>query len=312
MNIRETKSGFEINECSKADFINNMHELHKVLYDFSQNLTGTEISKIEIQDNEVIFTSRVTENHTGNVRFYTDILDKRTTPLEAFNFNLYEKEDSDLLYKLIDDGDAIFDIGTNIGWYSIHLAKKLSSSTIYSFEPIPETFNKLKRNVELNGIRNIILNNVALSDEKKLLTFFYSPMQTGASSSINITDNSDIVKLVCQTDTIDSYLDAHNILKLDFIKCDVEGAEYFVYKGGAEAIKKHLPIVFTEMLRKWAAKFDYHPNDIVDFFKQFGYLCYVSDNGKLKVLDYVTDKTEETNFFFLHPVKHGSKITLLS
>jgi hypothetical protein len=92
----------------------------------------------------------------------------------------------------------------------------------------------------------------------------------------------------------------------------VEGAEYFVFKGGVETISKHLPIVFTEMLRKWAAKFGYHPDHIIELFKEFGYQCYASSGGKLKIFDKVSEETVQTNFFFLHPMKHAEKIALLS
>ena len=47
-------------------------------------------------------------------------------------------------------------------------------------------------------------------------------------------------------------------------------------------------------------------------FKQFGYNCYTSHNGKLKLIDKVTEETMETNFFFLHPTKHAAKIKSLS
>ncbi|WP_342228107.1 FkbM family methyltransferase [Rickettsiella endosymbiont of Rhagonycha lignosa] len=51
--------------------------------------------------------------------------------------------------------------------------------------------------------------------------------------------------------------------KLDFIKCDVEGAELTIYTGGINVIREHKAIIFTEMLRKWSVKFNYHPNDII-------------------------------------------------
>ncbi len=312
MNIKEVKKSFKNSEINKYEFADKMHEFHKVLFDLSENLAGTEIAKIEIEDGKVIFTSRKTDLHPGGVKFYVDVIDKRITPLDAFNFDQYEKEDSDMLYKLVSENDTIFDIGANIGWYSNHLSKKLPGSSIYSFEPIPETFNQVKRNTELNQAKNITLNNVALSDKIQTLTFFYSPTITGASSSVNITENENMVKLECQTNTIDHYVKEKNISKLDFIKCDVEGAEFMVYKGGAETIAKHTPIVFTEMLRKWAAKFGYHPNDIIAFFKNMGYNCYVSENGKLQGIDTVTESTMETNFFFLHPTKHAAKIKALS
>ncbi|MBS1638280.1 MAG: FkbM family methyltransferase [Bacteroidetes bacterium] len=312
MNIKETKESFKKNQLTKTDFITRMHDFHKVLFDFSENLANTEISKIEIEDGKVIFTSRSTSLHPGGVKFYVDVLDKRITPLEAFNFDQYELEDSEMLYRLVNKNDVIFDIGANIGWYSNHLSKKLPGATIYSFEPIPETFAQVKRNTELNQAKNIILNNFAFSNQKQTLTFYYSPTVTGASSSVNITENDSMVKLECQANTIDAFVNDQKIQKLDFIKCDVEGAELMVYQGGTETLKKHKPIVFTEMLRKWAAKFNYHPNDIIRLFSDIGYNCYISQQGKLKAIQAVTEETMETNFFFLHPEKHSKTIQALS
>jgi FkbM family methyltransferase len=312
MDIKQVKSDFKSNKITKVDFVNKMHEFHKVLFDFSETLADTEIAKIEIADGSVIFTSRQTNLHPGGAKFYVDVTDKRVTPVDTFNFDYYEQEDSEMLYKLVTDGDTIFDIGANIGWYSNHLAKKLPASTIYSFEPIPETFAQIKRNTELNEAKNIKLNNFAFADERKKLTFFYSPNITGASSSVNITENDNMVKLECEANTIDNFVKENNIARLDFVKCDVEGAELFVYRGGAATFEKYKPIVFTEMLRKWAAKFCYHPNDIIAFFGQFGYKCYTSHSGKLIEMPKVTDETMETNFFFLHPQKHAAKISSLS
>ena len=312
MSIKITKTNFKADKLSKIEFINKMHGFHKVLFDFSNSLDNTEISKIEIEDGKVIFTSRKTNFHPGGVKFYVDAIDKRITPIDTFNFDFYEKKDSEILYKLVSKGDTIFDIGANIGWYSNHLSKKIPTSTIYAFEPIPEIFAQIKRNMELNQAKNIILNNFAFSDSKQILTFFYSPSITGASSSVNITANSSMMELKCEANTIDNFVKEKNILKLDFIKCDVEGAEFMVYKGGAETINKYKPIVFTEMLRKWAAKFGYHPDDIISFFIPYGYNCYTSNKGKLKAIERVTDNTVETNFFFLHTTKHAEKIKTLS
>jgi FkbM family methyltransferase len=308
MNIKNVKNEFKEQKISKGNFIEKMHEFHKVLFDFSENLKHTEIAKIEITDKKVVFTTRETDYHPGGCKFYVDVIDKRVTPIDTFNFDMYEKDDSEMLFKLINDGDTIFDIGANIGWYSNHLAKKFRNSTIYSFEPIPETFNQISANIELNGATNIRLNNLALSSKKEKLTFYYSPTITGASSSQNITENQTMTKLELEAETIDNFINTNSIDKLDFVKCDVEGAEYFVYQGGFETFKNKKPIIFTEMLRKWAAKFGYHPNDIINFFSQFGYKCFVVNKGKLKTVDKVDEQTLETNFFFLNENKHSQII----
>ena len=120
MDIKQVKQEYKSGSLSKVDFINKMHEFHKVLFDFSNSLAGTEIGKIEITDGSVVFTSRATDFHPGGAKFYVDIADKRITPVDTFNFDMYEQEDSEMLYKLVSDNDTIFDIGANIGWYSNH------------------------------------------------------------------------------------------------------------------------------------------------------------------------------------------------
>lgn len=312
MNIQKNKDQFSNKKINKLEFIESMHEYHKILFDFAKNLRDTEIARIEISDNNVIFSTRNNDFHSEESKFYVDILDKRVTPIEAFNFNTYEKEDSEMLYRLVKSEDIIFDIGANIGWYSIHLAKMYKNATIYAFEPIPETFNQLKKNSELNRVNNIVFNNFALSDKTQILPFFYSPNVTGAASSLNIIGDDKMLELSCQSTTIDNYVIENKINKLDFIKCDVEGAELMVFKGGVKSIMKFKPVVFSEMLRKWAAKFGYHPNDIIIFFKELGYNCYVTELGKLKLMKIVDDETIETNFFFLHEHSHSDIILKLS
>ena len=188
------------------------------------------------------------------------------------------------------------------------MAALLSSGRVYSFEPIPDTFAKLTNNVKLNQLSNIDLYNIALSEKKGTLTFYYSPFMSGASSSQNITENSNAVLVECKTSTVDDFVNDNSIPKIDFIKCDVEGAELFVFKGALQTIAQHKPIVFSEMLRKWAAKFGYHPNDIISLFSKEGYSCFVTKDGNLAKLESVNESTEETNFFFLHNEKHSSKI----
>ena len=312
MNIIDTKRKFTQGLITKAAYIQAMSEIHDVLFDYAANLRDTEIAAIEIADNSVIMVSRQTKYHDGGIKFYCDNLDNRTVTLEAFNFGTYEAEDSEMIYKLLTPQDVVFDIGANIGWYCNHIAAMQTTGKVYCFEPIPETFEKLSKNVALNGRSNIILNNIAFSEKEQILSFFYSPNQTGASSSRNITEREDIVKLECASKTIDGFVKENGINKLDFIKCDVEGAELFVYQGAIETIKNYKPIVFTEMLRKWGAKFGYHPNDIITLFTELGYECFYVEKGKLVKINEVTEDTMQTNFFLLHKENHKDKILACS
>lgn len=57
------------------------------------------------------------------------------------------------------------------------------------------------------------------------------------------------------------------------------------------------------MLRKWSAKFNYHPNDIIQLLAGIGYRCFTAQNDKLVPFSRMDENTTETNFFFL-PHKH--------
>ena len=91
----------------------------------------------------------------------------------------------------------------------------------------------------------------------------------------------------------------------------MEGAELLVFKGARNLFTNKQPVVFTEMLRKWAKKFDYHPNDIIKYFSDLGYLCFVIRDEKLISFTCVGDDTLDTNYIFLHGENHSNIISNL-
>ena len=81
-------------------------------------------------------------------------------------------------------------------------------------------------------------------------------------------------KISATVRTLDSVARKKGIRRLDFLKCDVEGGELLVFKGGLQTLQHHKPVIFCEMLRKWSAPFGYHPNDIITLLGELGYLCF--------------------------------------
>ena len=95
---------------------------------------------------------------------------------------------------------------------------------------------------------------------------------------------------------------------MDFLKCDVEGAELLVIEGGLKSIEKYKPILFLEMLRKWSDKFGYHPDEIIEKLKSINYRCFKVIKTNLEEITEITDLEEATNFFFLHTEHHKDLI----
>jgi len=304
MKLIDTREKFLSGRTSKPDFIRAMYEIHHAkLFDYADYLKQTNISSIDITDDIVTMTSR-----DNGVRMICPSGDYRVAPIESLNFLDYEKDDSDMIMRLAGGARTFIDIGANMGWYSINIAKFYPDCMVYAFEPIPKTYSFLLRNIELNELENIHTYDFGFSNESKQLTFYFYPEGSGTASSANLSDREDVEKVTCQVETLDSFV-ASNGISVDFIKCDVEGAELFAFQGGARTLARDKPIVFSEMLRKWAAKFNYHPNEIINLFNTMGYRCFYVHEQKLKEIFQMTDETTQTNFFFLHKNKHQDQIS---
>lgn len=294
---------FQTGAVDKQEYIARMYNIHKTLFNYAEYLRDTDISKIEITDFSVMMTSR-----KSGIKMLCP-MDKRTAPIEILNFNAYEPDLLAMAFKLIERESTIFDIGANMGWYTLNIAKALEGVKIYAFEPIASTFSYLKYNVELNKLENVILNNFGFSDTEQELTFYYDPENSGNTSLKEMEKGRSLVQ--CRVKTLDNYFASPSI-KCDFIKCDVEGAELLVYKGGVNFLSRCRPIIMSEMLRKWTAKFDYHPNDIIELLSGIGYQCFVVTGEKLREFFDMDETTVETNFFFLHSEKHNEIIKEMS
>jgi FkbM family methyltransferase len=212
----------------------------------------------------------------------------------------YEREEREMLLSLAKDGDIFYDIGANEGLYSISFAQRFPNSWIYAFEPIPDTITQLQSSIILSGVRNVALVPYGLTDMGTIALFYVSPDDSGASSMAPLEENRFASPCVLErpTFTLD-YFVGYGSLPPDIIKCDVEGAELLVFKGGAKVLEKHKPLIQCEMLRKWAKRFNYHPNDIIAFLSQFGYHCFSLQNGKLERFETMAEDTKETNFYFV-------------
>jgi FkbM family methyltransferase len=283
-----------------------MHKIHDILFHYADYIQLTDIASIEISDGLVAMTTR-----SAGIKIVCDAKDKRIAPIEILNFGNYEQSELDMILRLFEADFNFFDIGANVGWYSLNIAKRFPQASVFAFEPIPMTFNHLKRNIDINHLSNIHPQNFGFANQQGQLKFYYYPEGSGNASAADLSEGENVQEVVCLVRKLDEFI-SDTGHRVDFIKCDVEGAELYVYQGGIEGIKRDRPIIFTEMLRKWSAKFDYQPNEIIQLLKQVGYKCFVAKQDKLMEFFEMNETTLETNFFFLHADKHRVKIKSLT
>lgn len=84
----------------------------------------------------------------------------------------------------LDRGDTVFDVGANIGLFSLRLYDKLHSDlNIYAFEPIPALYEILEQNAKQFGSETLKVFPFGLSQARKFVTFGYYPNTTALSTA---------------------------------------------------------------------------------------------------------------------------------
>lgn len=147
--------------------------------------------------------------------------------------NRYEK------YFKVSKGNFVIDAGANEGILTLVYSKKVhSSGKVFAFEPDKINLQLFKENINLNeNTTNISLIEKGLWNESGTIEFY----ETGTvGSSVYFQDKKSVKKAISSI-TIDDFVDAENLFKIDFIKMDIEGAEIEALKGARKTINSHKP-----------------------------------------------------------------------
>lgn len=132
----------------------------------------------------------------------------------------------------------IFDVGANVGQSALHYVSAYPSSTIYCFEPIKETFEQLRRNVE--GSDQVFCYNIALADTpgEGVMTKDMGTMNHLVQEENNISSNLHETEQV-HVSTLDDFCKANDINRISYLKVDAEGGDLNVLTGSKDILNAH-------------------------------------------------------------------------
>jgi len=141
-------------------------------------------------------------------------------------------------------GATYWDVGSHIG-YTVAVAARLvgPSGRVVAFEPNPENIRRLRRTIQLNGLGNVTVRDVALSDRVGESRLFLS--RSSLMGSL-LPGPSGTPTVPVQTSTIDEELKTMPIP--DLVKIDVEGGENAVLAGATHLLRDHRPALIVEVL----------------------------------------------------------------
>lgn len=154
-----------------------------------------------------------------------------------YSFFTFEKEEINFRdqYWGVNSGDIVFDIGSSYGTYT--LSALVMGATVYTFEPEQTVFVGLMNNLKLNNWKApFYAYNYGLWDSESSVDMkSYAPHWPQQSISSDYSMK-----------TLDQVAEESNLIKLDWMKIDVEGAEERVVRGGLKTIAKFKPNLIVE------------------------------------------------------------------
>jgi FkbM family methyltransferase len=195
---------------------------------------------------------------------------------------LMEYEDMGFLLHYLQKNDLFYDIGANVGIYTV-LASAVKKAKTISFEPLPETYEKLLDNIHINRLNNVVAKNIGLSNEKSKLYF-----TTNKDTMNSVALKNDKDKQEVDVDTLDNISNKYGIPKV--MKIDVEGYETQVLKGANKILTNESFEVIILELNGSGAKFGFSDDDIHNELLEYGFIpcTYNPFNRKIIKLESYT------------------------
>lgn len=178
-----------------------------------------------------------------------------------------EQNTFNIIKKLLPVDGVFVDIGANIGIYSCIMANHVGvKGSVIAFEPMPENLEELYSNIALNQLKNIEVNELALSNRQQDFNL-YVPFahQQGSTGCTQIWNPGDWVS-VGSTDatTLDI---AFQKERLDFIKIDTQGHEFEILQGAFSTIERFQPLILCEV-------FEENRTKVFDLMKSWNYAIF--------------------------------------
>jgi FkbM family methyltransferase len=216
----------------------------------------------------------------------------------------YELPFLKFLHNHLPQGGTFIDAGANVGSYTLNLATKMN--LVIAIEACKNNASIIQATCALNNINNVQIYNNALSKIDDEIIDLYISNNTCGSNSLYIRNESNKKESV-KTITIDTICIKNSIKDVQFIKIDIEGAEYDCLQGAIKIIERDNPLILCEFNSSAASLAGYNLTALYNFLIERTYSPFILDERKMKLIGF--DKKElnnnsfQKNIFFVHKNK---------
>lgn len=209
-----------------------------------------------------------------------DFLYKNAFPLYNIIYPFFkrrqDKYDIALMELHIKKGDIVLDIGANIGFYTKILSELVGESgKVYAFEPDKKNFFYLQKNA--GHLKNVTLINKAVSDKTGMITLYQSDLLNVDHKTYATETYTSKNEIECVA--VDDFIPNH---KVDFIKIDIQGFEYFAFKGMKEIFNANDNLkIITEFYPLGLFNAKINALDFFELLWQNSFVVYKTENEKM-------------------------------
>lgn len=216
----------------------------------------------------------------------------------------YEKYTTVLFQRFVGEGMNVIDIGANIGYYTLLAAKLIGEKgKVFAFEPEPRNYALLLRNVELNGYKNVIPQQKAVSNKAGKVKLFLDRLEPGAHSLYKVRQSAKEA-IVVDAVSLDDFFKGKEF-PINVIKIDVEGAEMTVLLGMSRIVKNSNNLkIFTEFWPPGLQGSGFSAQEYWDKLVESGfkYIYLINEQKqRLEPADFASMMRFCKNTFFRHP-----------
>jgi FkbM family methyltransferase len=216
--------------------------------------------------------------------------------------------DFEAIPRFVRSGDIAFDVGANIGIYSVLLSRLCGlDGRVWAFEPVPDTYWRLRETLALNRCENVIAVQSAICerDGTARMNLFDSPFSEwnslGMPSMCNpeggrISPHQSIEVSTC---TLDEFCSREKIERVNFLKVDVEGFEVTVFQGADRLLREHrVDYVCFEISQEPLKGAGIESREVFRALETRGYSSYSFDRTTGRFCGPISDTSEEWMNFY--------------
>jgi FkbM family methyltransferase len=199
---------------------------------------------------------------------------------EIYSRGIWEPEILAEISRHIKTDSICLDVGANIGQHSLYMASIAREGKVYAFEPLVRLAEQIRESVKQNNFKNVEVLQFGLSNKNAIQKIYLDNLNIGRTTFDERSEASSVE--TAELKVFDEYWQDKS--KIDFIKMDVEGYEYYAMLGMKNILSSYHPALLVEFTPVFYEKMGVSSKEILEYIFSFGYKIYDLEQNKKEIL----------------------------